>query len=336
MAGMELRQLRYFVAVAEELNFGRAARRLLIAGPSLSQQIKALERDLGVRLFDRDRRTVALTATGAALLPHSRDLLERADDLRRRAARMSGSEAVRLGYVNWLPPDVTARTSAVAQLHVDAWIAPSHTQAARVADGSLDLAVCWVRAEDLERHALEARLIGADRLYAVAVGRDAGPANGPDPGDVRARDTVVLLDDDTTSWSSWNLYAEQFARDTGARTVRIGDGGITGPAFFDHVRRSRRPVINSPKGQTSPLPPDLVRRRVVAPAPYWTWSLVWRRGEVRAAVLAAADALTSGANSGAKDGTNDGDRLGVHAPDAWLPEGDPHRSTAQGKMGPWS
>ncbi|MFI6277722.1 LysR family transcriptional regulator [Streptomyces sp. NPDC050988] len=306
MAGVELRQLRYFVAVAEELNFGRAAERLLIAGPSLSQQIKALERDLGVRLFDRDRRSVSLTPAGSALLPHTRALLERADDLQHRARRLSGSDPVRLGYVNWLPADLTARTSAVAQLHIDAWIAPSHTQAARVADGSLDLAVCWVRSEDLERHGLEARLIGADRLYAVAAGDDTG--------EVAAEDTVVLLDDDTTSWSSWNTYAEQLARDTGADAVPILDGGITGPAFFDHVRRGGRPVINSPKGQTTPLPPDLVQRPVVAPEIYWTWSLVWRAGEVRTAVLAVVDALC--------DGVGD---LGIHGPAAWLPNGDPHK-----------
>src|ERR1700704_557241 len=126
MTGVELRQLRYFVAVAEELNFGRAADRLLIAGPSLSQQIKALEHDLGVRLFDRDRRSVALTPAGAALLPHTVALLERADDLRRRAARLSGSEPVRLGYVNWLPTDLTARTAGIAQLYIDPWVVPSH------------------------------------------------------------------------------------------------------------------------------------------------------------------------------------------------------------------
>ncbi|MDQ0955144.1 DNA-binding transcriptional LysR family regulator [Streptomyces phaeochromogenes] len=306
MASVELRQLRYFVAVAEELNFGRAAERLLIAGPSLSQQIKALERDLGVRLFDRDRRSVSLTPAGSALLPHTRALLERADDLQHRARRLSGSDPVRLGYVNWLPADLTARTSAVAQLHIDAWIAPSHTQAARVADGSLDLAVCWVRSEDLERHGLEARLIGADRLYAVAAGDDTGV--------VAAQDTAVLLDDDTTSWSSWNAYAEQLAHDTGAHAVRILDGGITGPAFFDHVRRSDRPVINSPKGQTTPLPPDLVQRPVVGPEIYWTWSLVRRAGEVRTAVLAVSDTLC--------DGVGD---LGLHGPAAWLPDGDPHK-----------
>lgn len=308
MTDVELRQLRYFVAVAEELNFGRAADRLLIAGPSLSQQIKALERDLGVRLFDRDRRSVALTPAGADLLPHTRALLERADDLRRRAGRLAGSEAVRLGYVNWLPADLATRTAGVAQVHVDAWVAPSHTQAARVADGSLDLAVCWVRDADLERHGLSARLLGADRLYAVST------ATGTGTGDVRARDTTVLLDDDTHSWSSWNDYAEQLAHDTGAHAVPISDGGITGPAFFDHVRRSRRPIVNSPKGQTASLPSDLVRREITEPSVHWTWSLVRRGSETRAAVLAAVDALC--------DGVGD---LGLRAPDAWLPEGDPHR-----------
>ena len=308
MTRVELRQLRYFIAVAEELNFGRAAERLLIAGPSLSQQIKALERDLGVRLFDRDRRSVSLTPAGAALLPHTRALLERAEDLQRRAGRLSGSQPVRLGYVNWLPPDLTSRTAAVAQVHVDAWVAPSHTQAARVADGSLDLAVCWVRTEDLKRLGLRARLLGADRLYAVAKGGDTS-----DVPEVAARDTDVLIDDDITSWASWNVYAEELAQAADARTVHISDGAITGPAFFDHVRRCRRPVLNSPKGQTTPLPPDLVRREIVAPKVYWTWSLVRRESEDRAGVLATADALC--------DGVGD---LGIHAPDAWLPADDPY------------
>lgn len=298
--------MRYFLMVAEELNFGRAAERLLIAGPSLSQQIKALERDLGVSLFDRDRRSVTLTQPGAALLPHARALVERADDLQSRAARMSGSEPIRLGYVFWLPADLATRTSEVAELRIDTWTAPSHTQAARVADGRMDLAVCRVRKTDLELRRLNARLIGAHRLYAVATGDDTS--------EVAAQDTAVLLDEDTVFWTSWNAYAEQLARDTGAHAIQTSDGGITGPAFFDHVRRSPRPIINSPKGQTSPLPPDLVGRPVVAPRIYWTWSLVWRRCELRATVLAVVDALT--------DGVGD---LGINAPDVWLPEGDPYK-----------
>ncbi|SEG41938.1 DNA-binding transcriptional regulator, LysR family [Actinacidiphila yanglinensis] len=305
---MELRQLRYFVAVAEELNFARAAERLLIAGPSLSQQIKALERSLGVRLFDRDRRSVSLTAAGANLLPPARALLDQADALQRRARAFPGAQPVRLGYVTWLPPALRAGGSAVARVHVDTWVAPSHAQAARVAEGGLDLAVCWVRTGDLERLGLRARLLGADRLEAVAPGRDTG--------DVAARDALVLVDDDTTSWSSWNVYAEELAAATGARVVRISDGGITGPAFFDHVRRHGRPIINSPKGQSIPLPPDLVRRPVVAPRVLWTWSLVQREGEVRTSVLDVADALGGGVGD-----------AGIHGPDSWLPEDDPHRRT---------
>ncbi|MFG6196231.1 LysR family transcriptional regulator [Nonomuraea sp. JJY05] len=304
---MELRQLRYFVAAAEELHFGRAALRLRIAGPSLSQQIKALERDLGVRLFDRDRRSVALTPSGQALLPQVRALLDQADELRRSAAGVAATEPVRLGYVSWRPPDLTARVSGVAQLHVDAWVMPSHTQAGRVADGSIDLAICWVRADDLAAHALEARLIGADRLFAISTGAASA---------VPAKDTSVLVDADAATWDSWNRYAEEFARDTGARVLRINDGGITGPAFFDHVRRLRSPVVNSPKGQTAPVPPDLVQRPVVDPAPYWTWALVSRRDETRKAVRAAVEALT-----------RDVGGLGPDAATAWLPAGDPFRPT---------
>lgn len=93
--------------------------------------------------------------------------------------------------------------------------------------------MCWVRTQNLEQYGLSARLIGTDRLYAVAAGDDTS--------DVHAQDAAVLLDDDTTSWASWNLYAGQLARDTGARVVRICDGAITGPAFFDHVRAAAVP-----------------------------------------------------------------------------------------------
>jgi len=79
---VELRQLRYFVAVAEERHFGRAAARLRIATPSLSQQIRALERDLRVVVFDRRPQGATLTAAGEVLLEHARALLTRAERAR--------------------------------------------------------------------------------------------------------------------------------------------------------------------------------------------------------------------------------------------------------------
>lgn len=72
---MELRQLEYFVAVAEEANFTRAAERVHVAQPAVSAQIRHLERELGQQLFDRSRRAVRLTAAGAAVLPHARAAL---------------------------------------------------------------------------------------------------------------------------------------------------------------------------------------------------------------------------------------------------------------------
>jgi DNA-binding transcriptional LysR family regulator len=83
---IDLRKLRYFVAVAEELHFGRAADRLHIAQPVLSRQIRAFEDELGMPLFRRDRRGTALTRAGRQLLDDARPLLVSAQALRRRVA----------------------------------------------------------------------------------------------------------------------------------------------------------------------------------------------------------------------------------------------------------
>ncbi|MET3985660.1 LysR substrate-binding domain-containing protein [Streptomyces sp. PvR034] len=95
MSDVEVRQLRYFVAVAEELHFGRAAERLGMAQPPLSRAIRELERQLGVRLFERTTRQVNLTAAGEVLLRDARTALEAVTAATRRA-REAGRTSPRL------------------------------------------------------------------------------------------------------------------------------------------------------------------------------------------------------------------------------------------------
>jgi DNA-binding transcriptional LysR family regulator len=93
---MDLRQMRYFVAVAEELHFGRAAARLHMAQPPLSQQIRQLERDLGVDLLTRTTRRVALTQAGSAYLQRARRILADVDDAGHEARSVAAGSVGRL------------------------------------------------------------------------------------------------------------------------------------------------------------------------------------------------------------------------------------------------
>lgn len=113
---MELRHLRYFVAVAEELNFTRAAERLHIGQPPLSMQIRDLEEEIGTPLFERTKRRVSLTEAGRGFLGHARGILERSEEAVEEARRAGRGEAgeLKVGFASSLPytstlPDVLYR-----------------------------------------------------------------------------------------------------------------------------------------------------------------------------------------------------------------------------------
>ncbi|MDI3405081.1 LysR family transcriptional regulator [Streptomyces cavernicola] len=165
---MELRHLTGFVAVAEELHFGRAAERLHIAQSPLSQQIKLLERDLGVRLFDRTTRTVRLTPAGQALLEPARRLLADASAVRRtvRAAHLGEIGRVTLGFAgassySALPLLTRAVTSQLPGIEL-VLEGQTYTGEAlrRVTDGSLDLGFVALPV----RRGITARVVRMERL----------------------------------------------------------------------------------------------------------------------------------------------------------------------------
>jgi len=145
--GIEFRHLRYFVGVAEELHFGRAAARLYISQPGLSQAIARLERDLNVQLFRRTRTNVELTGAGAELLHRARRLLADLQDAVARV-RIVGSCAaglVRVGVARMAEPVVAPALRAFAEDHreiaVDRTAMASEPLFARLRDGLLDAAV---------------------------------------------------------------------------------------------------------------------------------------------------------------------------------------------------
>jgi DNA-binding transcriptional LysR family regulator len=151
---VDLRKLRYFVAVAEELHFGRAAARLHIAQPVLSRQIRVLEDELRVRLLDRDRRATALTAAGEQLLRDAPGVLAAADALLRRVRQAAdGTPRFTVAFMPGIT--VTGPVQALLARHPGLDVQVLRTgwddQAAVVLDGRAD--VSFVRMP-VDRHGL--------------------------------------------------------------------------------------------------------------------------------------------------------------------------------------
>ncbi|KAF3997583.1 LysR substrate-binding domain-containing protein [Glaciimonas immobilis] len=159
---IEMRQLRYFVAVAEEKHFGRAAIRLHMTQPPLSQAILALEIDIGTMLFARTKRSVALTPAGLALLPEARRILLQAGalpDLVRRAAT-GESGLLTLAFVSTadysiLPPLLREFREAYPHVKIDLREATSDLQLEQLAQGQIDAGLLIPPLPDQDKRGLD-------------------------------------------------------------------------------------------------------------------------------------------------------------------------------------
>jgi DNA-binding transcriptional LysR family regulator len=172
---IELRHLRYFVAVAEELHFSRAAQRLHISQPPLSQHIKAVESELGVLLLRRTRRRVELTEAGARFLEAARTTLEQAEramDIARRIGR-GESGTLRLGFTATAPftrvftQAVRAYRAALPGVHLELALSTTAQVLEAVRTGALDVGLVRPAAGAPLPAGLRALPVLTDRLMLV-------------------------------------------------------------------------------------------------------------------------------------------------------------------------
>ena len=179
---IELRHLRYVIAVADELHFARAAARLHLSPPSLSKQVRQLETHLGYLLFERRTRDVRLTPAGQAFIAESREVLRQMDRAFRVGAEASGTacKTIKVGYSPWIDPSILMSVLNVVrqglpELEVTFVSAYSRTQIEQLNSGQLQVGIVVLpvvaagpTAEVIWRDSLEVAIPAGHRLGSVS------------------------------------------------------------------------------------------------------------------------------------------------------------------------
>jgi DNA-binding transcriptional LysR family regulator len=290
---MELRQLRYFVTLAEELHFGRAAEREHIVQSALSQQVQRLERELGVRLLERSTHHVALTAAGVVFLVEVRQILAHADRAA-QAARNAAAAAAPLrvavtdsGYDSMpqILDEVQARHPALVIHQVEASVPEQYQQ---LADGRLD--VGFGRAT-LAPPRVASLLFRQDPLGILL---PAGhPLAGHDGVPVAALAVEPLLLAEEATAPEFNQFTVEMCRAAGF-TPTVYPGTVESIRAAAGLVAAGRCLYCVPASCNAALP-GTTWRPLTEPASSYPWSVLWRAADDSAhvrAVVSCAQAIS--------------------------------------------
>jgi len=281
---MELRQLRYFLSLAEELHFGRAAAREHIVQSALSQQIQRLERELGVSLLERSTHHVALTAPGAALLVEARRILadvERAADIARHAVK--ASPTLRVGIIDagydsmpQILHEAQARHPDLVIHQIEVGVPDQYQQ---LIDGRLDVGIG--RAALAPKH-IASLLFREDPLGVLAPrGHPFAALSGVSVGAL-AEEPLLLAEDKQAP--EFNQFVIELCRSAGF-TPRVYEGTVESVRAAADLVAQGRCLHCVPSSCIAALP-GIVWRPLIEPASFYPWSILWRASERSDAVRA--------------------------------------------------
>ncbi|MEV4568725.1 LysR substrate-binding domain-containing protein [Nonomuraea sp. NPDC049419] len=271
---MELRQLRYFVTLAEELHFGRAAAREHIVQSALSQQIQRLERELGVQLLERSTHHVALTPAGAAFLTEARRVLDQVGRAI-RAARDAAmpSPPLRAGIVDagydTMPQILREVQRRHPGLRIHQVEAGTPEQFSQLADGRLDVGIGWA-VQPVPGVASE--LVRLDPIGVLLPERHALAALATVPVAALADERLLFGEERQTP--ELNAFVAELCRSAGFAPIPY-EGTVESTRAAADLVLGHRCVFCLPSSFLSSNPPGTVWRPLSEPAAHCPWSLLW-------------------------------------------------------------